>query len=446
VHAVVTNSTYDGLCYRATRVAELLGQSVDRLHFDEAWFGYAPFNPLYAGRFGLAGGPAAAPAVGPTVFAVTSTHKLLAALSQASYIHVRDGRRPVEHGRFNESFMMHASTSPSYAVLASNEVAAAMMDGPGGRTLTTEAIAEAVAFRQAVRRIRRDFAAAGDWFFTTWNADEVAVAPGGRRIPFEDAPPDRLIGDPDCWVLHPDESWHGFPDLEDGYCLLDPIKVSVVAPGVRTDGTFEAQGIPAAVVTAYLAHRGTLVEKTADFSLLFLFSLGVTKGKWGTLVSALLRFKDDYDANTPLALALPALAAAYPERYAGAGLRDLADEMFAYVRASRQLQLQAAAFSTLPVPATTPVDAYRRLVRGAVEAVPLDEMAGRVVATAVVPYPPGIPMLMPGEHAGEAGGPYLGYLRAIEDFDGRFPGFAHETHGVQRIEGRAYVYCLAGGA
>jgi lysine decarboxylase/arginine decarboxylase len=188
------------------------------------------------------------------------------------------------------------------------------------------------------------------------------------------------------------------------------------------------------------------VEKTADFSLLFLFSLGVTKGKWGTLVSALLRFKDDYDANAPLTLALPALAAAYPERYAGAGLRDLADEMFAHVQASRQLQLQAAAFSTLPLPATTPVDAYRRLVRGAVEAVPVDEMAGRVVATAVVPYPPGIPMLMPGEHAGEDGGPYLGYLRAIEAFDRRFPGFAHETHGVQTLAGRAHVYCLAGGA
>lgn len=30
VHAIVTNSTYDGLCYNARRVEELLGQSVDR--------------------------------------------------------------------------------------------------------------------------------------------------------------------------------------------------------------------------------------------------------------------------------------------------------------------------------------------------------------------------------------------------------------------------------
>ena len=48
VYAVVTNSTYDGLCYRADRVVELLGQSVPRVHFDEAWFAYARFHPLYA--------------------------------------------------------------------------------------------------------------------------------------------------------------------------------------------------------------------------------------------------------------------------------------------------------------------------------------------------------------------------------------------------------------
>ncbi len=47
VYAVVTNSTYDGLCYNARRVEELLDDSVDRIHFDEAWYAYARFNPLY---------------------------------------------------------------------------------------------------------------------------------------------------------------------------------------------------------------------------------------------------------------------------------------------------------------------------------------------------------------------------------------------------------------
>ncbi|MCX6675874.1 MAG: hypothetical protein NTW84_05605, partial [Methanothrix sp.] len=208
MHAIITNSTYDGLCYKATRVLDLLGQSVDRIHFDEAWYGYARFNPIYQDRYGMHGDPAKH--TGPTVFTTTSTHKLLAALSQASFIHVRDGRNPVEHERFNESFMMHASTSPQYAIIASNEVSAAMMDGVGGRTLTTESIAEAVAFRQALRRGRRQYNEKGDWFFSTWNADEVTDPETGKRIAFEDAPESLLISDPDAWVLHPGDKWHGF--------------------------------------------------------------------------------------------------------------------------------------------------------------------------------------------------------------------------------------------
>ena len=147
VYAVVTNSTYDGLCYNARRVEELLDPSVDRIHFDEAWYAYARFNPLYRDRHAMHGDPK--DHKGPTIFATHSTHKLLAALSQASFLHIRDGRGAIPHSRFNESFMMQASTSPLYSIIVSNDITAAMMDGPGGRTLTDESIYEAVAFRQA---------------------------------------------------------------------------------------------------------------------------------------------------------------------------------------------------------------------------------------------------------------------------------------------------------
>jgi len=442
VHAVITNSTYDGLCYKATRVIELLGQSVDRIHFDEAWYGYAPFNPLYRGRFGMYGDPAAYPKDAPTIFTVTSTHKLLAALSQASFIHVRDGSKAIEHSRFNESFMMHASTSPQYAIIASNEISAAMMEGVSGQTLTTESITEAVAFRQALCRIKRQHEQSGDWFFSTWNADKVNDPATGKRISFEDAPEELLVTDPNCWVLHPGEEWHGFQNLEDDYCMLDPIKVSVVTPGVNSDGSFAGHGIPAALVTAYLDNRGTEVEKTTDFTILFLFSIGVTKGKWGTLVNALLNFKNDYDANSPLVDVLPELVAAHPERYSGMGLRDLADEMFEQMKRSDQLELQATAFSHLPQPVLTPNQTYQRLVHDEVEQVPLEAMANRVVASGVVPYPPGIPLLMPGENAGTADGMYLSYLQALQAWDRLFPGFEHENHGVENIDGMYFVYCL----
>ena len=137
-HTIITNSTYDGLIYNVERVIEIGGDVIDRLHFDEAWYAYARFNPLYRDRHAMFGDPK--DHTGPTIFATHSTHKLLAALSQASLLHIRDGRSPIPHQRFNESYMMQASTSPLYTIIVSNDVTAAMMDGPGGLALTDESV------------------------------------------------------------------------------------------------------------------------------------------------------------------------------------------------------------------------------------------------------------------------------------------------------------------
>lgn len=438
VHAIVTNSTYDGLCYNVERVEELLGQSVDRLHFDEAWYGYARFNPLYEKRFAMYGDPTAHGSDRPTVFATQSTHKLLAALSQASMIHVRDGRNPISHSRFNEAFMMHASTSPNYAILASNDVSAAMMDGPGGKTLTDESIHEAVAFRRLVSRIHAEEADKGEWFVNVWQPDTVTDEKG-KEIPFWQAEESYLASCSSCWTLRPGDSWHGFKGLEDRYCMLDPIKVSITTPGMCSNGEMEAWGIPASVLTAYLNEDGIVAEKTADFSILFLFSLGVTKGKWGTLINTLLRFKSDYDANAPLKLTLPSLVEKWGGRYAGMGLRDLSSEMFGKMKELRMTALQAQAFSQLPQADMTPSHAYELLVRGRIEQVDLEGCAGRTLATGIVPYPPGIPLIMPGENAGELDGPALGYLKALEAYDRSFPGFGHDNHGVEVEKGTYLV-------
>jgi arginine/lysine/ornithine decarboxylase len=442
VHVIVTNSTYDGLCYNVAHAEELLGRSVDRLHFDEAWYGYARFNPLYKGRYAMHGDPKAHDASKPTVFATQSTHKLLAALSQASFIHIRDGRKPVEHARFNEAFMMHASTSPNYAIIASNDVSAAMMDGPSGAALTGESIREAIAFRRMLGRLHAEFQERGTWFFNGWQPDGVKDPKSGKVVPFHLASEDLLATEPACWVLHPGAAWHGFEGLEDGWCMLDPIKVSVLTPGMSPDGKLAQTGIPASIVTAYLGQQGIQVEKTTDFTILFLFSIGITKGKWGTLISELADFKRDYDANAPLDQMLPALVAAHPARYADMGLKDLADGMFAEMKKLKTTAAMAAGFSVLPHPDLSPVEAYERLVRGEVESVKLSEMANRTVATGVVPYPPGIPLMMPGENAGPADGPLLGYLKALEAYDRKFPGFTHDTHGVEVEDGDYRVMCV----
>lgn len=392
VHAVVTNSTYDGLCYNVARLEELLGETVDRLHFDEAWYAYARFNPIYRERYGMHGEPGTRDRSKPTIFTTHSTHKLLAALSQASMIHVRDGRNPIDHARFNEAFMMHASTSPSYPIIASNDVSAAMMEGSGEK-LTGESIREAIAFRQMIARLNAEISDDGGWFFDIWQPPEVIDA-RGKKLAFHDCDPEWLATEPSAWHLAPDATWHGFGNIEPGYCMLDPIKVSILTPGMDAQGDMKTVGIPATVVTAYLAARDIVVEKTTDFTILILFSLGVTKGKWGTLVNALLDFRKDYDANTPLERAIPQLVADHGDRYRGMGLRDLADRMFATMGELKTTKTMSEAFEILPTPELSPVAAYEELVRGNIDKVTLDGLAGRVLATGVVPYPPGIPLMM----------------------------------------------------
>lgn len=448
VYAVITNSTYDGLCYDAVRVAELLGASVPRLHLDEAWFAYARFNPLYDRRYGMSVDAEALPdEVRPTVFSTQSTHKLLAAMSQSSMVHVKNSpRSPVEHRQFNETFMMHATTSPLYPMIAGLDVAAAMMDGPGGRWLTDEAITEAIRFRQAVARLGRRIREAGDrpdWFFGTWQPGEVTDPVSGQVYAFADAPVDLLRTRPECWTLAPGAEWHGFEGMEDGYCLLDPVKVSITCPGVDALGHVGGMGIPARVLTMYLEARGIVVEKTDAYTCLILFSMGITKGKWGTLLDALLDFKALYDKGAAVAEVLPELVRQYPDRYAGLSLPALCGQMHAQLSKSELTALLDEAF-THPTPAVaTPAQTYQRLIRGGTESVRLADIAGRTVATMVVTTPPGIPVLMPGESAGEAEGPVLRYLRALEGFDREFPGFPSETHGVHRDSSGSYwISCL----
>jgi len=439
VYAVVTNSTYDGLCYHSARVEALLAKSSDRIHMDEAWYGYARFNPMYENHFAMRGDPAKHQ--GPTVFATHSTHKLLAAFSQASYIHVRDGRGAIDHHRFNQAYMMHTSTSPLYAIVASNDITSAMMDGSGGLSLTQEVINEAVDFRQAVGRVRREYGTKKDWFFKPWNVETVK-GPGGKKLPFEDAPPELLTESQEPWIMRPGDTWHGFDDIADDWCMLDPVKVSILSPGMGEDGKLEKSGVPAALVNAWFNRFGIVPTRVTDFQVMFLFSIGITRGKWGTLLTNLLAFKRDYDANRPVAHSLPEIAAQHPERYGKVGMHDLGDELFEYLRENRPGEVLNAAYEGLPAADMTPREAYERLVAGEVELVSSDRLAKRTAANAVMPYPPGIPMLMSGENFGSADSPQIEYLKSMQNREKQFPGFAGVIEGAEMIDGVYHVLCV----
>ncbi|WP_225811642.1 Orn/Lys/Arg decarboxylase N-terminal domain-containing protein [Streptomyces spinosus] len=448
-YAVFTNSTYDGLSYAAVPAARALAASTPRVHFDEAWFAYARFHPLYRGRYGMSVDADTFPGPDrPTVFATQSTHKLLAALSQSAMVHVRPApRAPVEHDRFNEALMMHGTTSPLYPMIASLDVATAMMDGPQGEWLVDEAVTEAVRFRQEMVRLRRRVEGAGDrppWFFGVWQPEEVTDPATGERLPFDEAPPELLRTEQSCWLLEPGASWHGFPGLTEGHCMLDPVKVTLTCPGITATGEMAEEGIPARVLTAYLATRNIVVEKTDSYTTLILFSMGITKGKWGTLLDALMDFKALYDADAPLVRVLPEAVAAHPRRYSGLTLRELCRQMHEQLRSARLVELLDTAFQQLPEPVHPPQHCYQRLVRGGTERVRIADAAHRVAAAMVTVTPPGIPVLMPGESTGAPDGPLLRYLTALETFDRRFPGFRSETHGVTIDEesGDYEIECL----
>lgn len=428
--AALTNSTYDGICYDAAYAAAKLG-GASALHFDEAWFAYARFHPIYSGRYAMSLSDRRR-----LVFSTQSTHKLLTALSQASMIHVKfpadlaasPARAEDFHRRFNETYMMHGSTSPQYAMVASLEVASKMM-ADNGATALGDIMEEAIELRRKIAGIAAEEEAQGDWFFRVWQPEGVS------RASTRD-----LIENPGAWILEPGAAWHGFPacGLPDPFCMLDPIKLTFLCPGVDSSGRWAERGVPAAIVTRFLGDHGVVCEKTDYYSWLLLNSLGTTKGKQGTLVAALFRFRELYARNAPLDEVFPDLADAHPVSYQGVGLADHCQAMHQAIRQLELLPRMVAASKVLPVQTLCPSDAHRAIVQGRVETVRLDSLdptaSPRTAAVMVAPYPPGIPLLMGGEILDASSAPIVDYLRAREDFERSFPGYGGDIHGVERGE------------
>ena len=434
--AVITNSTYDGLCYNVNQVVEQLSPTVSRVHFDEAWYAYAKFHPIYRGRFAM--GVPKDMKGRPTIFSVQSTHKMLAAFSMGSMIHVKlSERAPLDFDQFNESFMMHGTTSPFYPLIASLDVAAAMMDEPAGPTLMNETLADAISFRQAMssvaHRLRAESENGEGWFFGIYQPDRVIDPNTGESILFEDAEDEYLATESSCWTLKAGEDWHGYQDegSPDDYCMLDPAKVTILTPGVNAQGVVGEWGIPAAILTEFLDSRRVEIARTGDYTVLVLFSVGTSKGKWGSLLENLFEFKRLYDSNAPLEEALPELVQRFPSRYRGLTLKKLSDEMHGAMVEMNLAGLVNAACDEDFDPVLTPAQTYQKLVRGETERIPFTEMPGRIAAVMLVPYPPGIPMSMPGERLGSPESPVIRLILAMETFGKRFPGFEREVHGIE---------------
>ncbi|HRN64879.1 MAG TPA: arginine/lysine/ornithine decarboxylase [Alicycliphilus sp.] len=433
----LTQSTYDGVLYNTQTIKGMLDGYVDNLHFDEAWIPHAAFHPFY-GTFHAMGKKRARPQHS-VVYATQSVHKLLAGISQASHVLVQDSQTTkLDRHLFNEAYLMHTSTSPQYSIIASCDVAAAMMEPPGGTALVEESIVEALDFRRAMRQVAEEFGK-DDWWFKVWGPEELV---------------DEGLGTAENWVFRSKgkkkngaanaSKWHGFGDLADGFNMLDPIKSTIVTPGLNLDGKFGKTGIPASIVTKYLAEHGVVVEKTGLYSFFILFTIGITKGRWNTLLAALQQFKDDYEKNQPMWRILPEFCQQH-KRYEKMGLRDLCQHVHELYAKFDIARLTTEMYLSDLTPAMKPSDAYAHIAQRKTERVPVDELEGRITTSLITPYPPGIPLLIPGEVFNRK---IVDYLKFAREFAKLCPGFETDIHGLVEIEDESgnvhyYADCVA---
>ena len=407
VHAVVTNSTYDGLFYNTGFIKNTL--DVKSIHFDSAWVPYTNFSPIYQGLAGMSGGRTE----GKVIYETQSTHKLLAAFSQASMIHVKG---EINEATFNEAFMMHTSTSPFYPIVASTETAAAMMRGNVGRRLIDESIDRAIRFRKEIKRLREE---SDSWFFDVWQPEN--------------------IGTKECWELKPEDKWHGFRNIDQEHMYLDPIKVTLLTPGLNGDGTMAERGIPASIVSKYLDDRGVIVEKTGPYHLLFLFSFGIDNTKAMGLLRELCNFRRDYDRNLEIKEAIPSLYKKDPSFYDGMRLQELAQGIHKLIVEHDLPNMMFHAFETLPKMVMPPFEAFQRELNGEVEEVRIQDMQDKVNANMILPYPPGVPLVMPGEMLTADNRAVLDFMLMLCEIGEHFPGFETDIHGAYRQPDGSYT-------
>ena len=421
----ITQSTYDGILYNVEEIKEMLDGKIGALHFDEAWLPHASFHDFYGDYHAIgADRPRCEESL---IFSTQSTHKMLAGLSQASQILVQDAtNNKLDKELFNESYLMHSSTSPQYSIIASCDVAAAMMEEPGGNALVEESIMEALNFRRAMRKVDQEW---GDgWWFKVWGPDDLSEEGIEERA---------------AWMLNKNEKWHGFGNLAPNFNMLDPIKATIITPGLNVDGEFDGKlGIPAVIVTKYLAEHGVIVEKTGLYSFFIMFTIGITKGRWNTLVAALQQFKDDYDKNQPIWKVLPEFSQKFPI-YESIGLKDLSDKIHEIFKENDIARLTTEMYLSDMVPAMKPANAFAKMAHKEIQRVPIDDLEGRITAVLLTPYPPGIPLLIPGERFNKI---IVDYLKFARTFNEKFPGFETDNHGLIKnyIDGKLtyYVDCV----
>ncbi|WP_112101963.1 ornithine decarboxylase SpeF, partial [Haemophilus influenzae] len=433
--AVIQLGTYDGTIYNARQVVDKIGHLCDYILFDSAWVGYEQFIPMMKDCSPLL---LELNENDPGILVTQSVHKQQAGFSQTSQIHKKDKHikgqdRYVNHKRFNNAFMLHASTSPFYPLFATLDVNAKIQGSEAGRRLWHECVKVGIEARKLVLNhceLIRPF---------------IPTTIKGKK--WQDYDTEEIATNLEFFKFHPTDTWHKFEGYADEQYFVDPCKFLLTTPGISLEtGEYEEFGVPATILANYLRENGIIPEKCDLNSILFLLTPAETITKMQTLVAQIALFEKHIKQDSLLKYVLPTVYKNNEDRYKGYTIRQLCQEMHdLYVsRNVKQLQKDLFRKATLPEYVLNPHDANIELIRNKVELVPLTDIVGRVAAEGALPYPPGVLCVVPGEKWSTTA---QQYFLALEEGINTLPGFAPEIQGVYLQKDpdgrtRAYGYVL----
>ena len=433
--AVIQLGTYDGTIYNARQVVDKIGHLCDYIFFDSAWVGYEQFIPMMkdCSPLLLELGPN-----DPGILVTQSVHKQQAGFSQTSQIHKKDKHikgqdRYVDHKRFNNSFMMHASTSPFYPLFASLDVNAKIHEGELGRQLWRECIEVGIDARKSILS------------HCKYLRPLVPPIVHGKR--WEEGNTQEMANDVSYFAFEPNAKWHSFKGYGEGQYFIDPCKFQLITPGINVEiGEYEDFGIHANILANYLRENRIIPEKCDLNTILFLMTPAESKAKMDALVDQLVRFEELIERNAPMEEVLPSIYYSHIDKYKGYHIRQLCQEMHDFYKARNVSTLQQRLFSKeyFPEYVMNPQEANFEFQRNKGELVPLDEAEGRIALEGALPYPPGVLCVQPGERWSRTA---CDYFLALEEGINQLPGFAPEIQGVYLIEQpdgskKAYGYVL----
>ena len=433
--AVIQLGTYDGTIYNARQVVDKIGHLCDYIFFDSAWVGYEQFIPMMkdCSPLLLELGPN-----DPGILVTQSVHKQQAGFSQTSQIHKKDKHikgqdRYVDHKHFNNSFMMHASTSPFYPLFASLDVNAKIHEGELGKQLWRECIEVGIDACKSV--------------LSHCKYLRPLVPPIVHGKKWEEGNTQEMANDVSYFAFEPNAKWHSFKGYGEGQYFIDPCKFQLITPGINVEtGAYEDFGIHANILANYLRENRIIPEKCDLNTILFLMTPAESKAKMDALVDQLVRFEELIDRNAPMEEVLPSIYYSYLDKYKGYHIRQLCQEMHDFYKARNVSTLQQRLFSKeyFPEYVMKPQEANFEFQRNKGELVPLDEAEGRIALEGALPYPPGVLCVQPGERWSRTA---CDYFLALEEGINQLPGFAPEIQGVYLIEQpdgskKAYGYVL----